>query len=409
MSKVAGRISLFLSARAGILLVMTMLTGGCAAELGNFSASAGGLLGAHATGAPRLCAIFVASTRQSEKSANDATADGSANFSLVTVSIPPNHVAGAIERPSVRWEDKKRHFTVVGRRNLDEASFQNELATHISGRVGSNRDVLLFVHGFNTSLDDARFRLAQIVTDARFGGVPVLFTWASSNNLLAYGSDKERATASRDAVENVIRDLSQLPGVGRIHVLAHSMGAWLAMEALRQNAIAGHPDLGGHLGEIMLAAPDIDLAVFKAQLARLGTAAHVSIFVASNDRALSLSSRLVGDRPRLGALDLNQPETRSEVAGMGVKVYDLTGESDPDFLHHGAYADVPQVIAAIGAQLSEPRIDDKDVTAVIDATQNPPPAESGAPAAPLPQEGPLTLPQSRTEPTGAPPANSPGR
>jgi esterase/lipase superfamily enzyme len=408
MSKLAGRIPAFLSARATILLVMTWLTGGCVAELGDFSAStAEGLFGAHATGAPRLRAIFVASTRQSERSANDASADGGANFSLVTVSVPPNHIAGAIERPSMRSEDKNRHFTIVGRRNLDEPAFQNELATHISGRVGSNRDVLLFVHGFNTGLDDARFRLAQIVTDSRFGGVPVLFTWASSNNVLAYGSDKERATASRDALENVLRDLSQLPGVGRIHVLAHSMGAWLAMEALRQNAIAGHPDLGGHLGEIILAAPDLDLAVFKAQLARLGTAAHVSIFVASNDRALSLSSRLAGARPRLGALDLDDAEMRSEVARMGVRVYDLSGESDPDFLHHGVYAEVPQVIAAIGAQLSEPRPDDKDVTAVIDATQNPPPAESAAPAAPVPQN-PLTLPQSKTE-TGASGANSPQR
>jgi esterase/lipase superfamily enzyme len=367
--------------KVAALVVVTLITGGCAAQLGDFTAStAGGFFAAGPAGSPRLIPIFVASTRRSEKSSNEATVDGSSNFSLVTISVPPVHAAGIIERPSMRSEDRKRHFVVAGRRNLDETAFQNELATHISGRVGSNRDILLFVHGFNTSLDDARYRLAQIVTDGHFGGVPILFTWASNNNFLAYGSDKERATASRDALEKTLHDLSQLPGVGHIHVLAHSMGAWLAMEALRQNAIAGHADLNGHLGEIMLAAPDLDLAVFEAQLARLGSGAHVAVFVASNDRALSLSATLAGDR-RVGALDLNQAEVRSEVARLGVKVYDLTSENDPDFLHHGAYANVPAVIAAIGAQLAEPRQEDKDVTAVIDATATPPALPAATPPA----------------------------
>jgi esterase/lipase superfamily enzyme len=389
MTIVAGRFSPAKGARNALVFLIFTMVGGCAAQLGDFTAStAGGLFAASPTGALRLVPIFVASTRKSEKSANEATVDGSANFSLVTISVPPGHTAGVIERPGMRSEDKKRHFAVAGRRNLDEMTFEHELATHISGRVGSNRDLLLFVHGFNTSLDDARFRLAQIVTDGRFGGVPILFTWASSNNFLAYGSDKERATVSRDALEKVLRELSQLPGVGRIHVLAHSMGAWLAMEALRQNAIAGQADLNGHLGEIMLAAPDLDLAVFEAQLARLGANAHVSIFVASNDRALSLSSTLAGARPRLGALDLKQAEVRNEMTRLGVKMYDLTTENDPDFLHHAAYANVPQVIEAIGAELAEPRLEDKDTTAVIDATDSP-----AALAAPSPPNGNITASQ----------------
>jgi esterase/lipase superfamily enzyme len=393
MKMVGRRLSRTIVVRNAVaVLIVTLTIGGCAAQLGEFTASTtGALFPPSPTGAPRLLPIFVASTRKSEKSSNEAAVDGGSHFSLVTISVPPAHGAGIIERPSMRSEDRQRHFVVAGRRNLDETTFQNELATHISGRVGSNRDILLFVHGFNTSLDEARYRLAQIVADGHFGGVPILFTWASNNNFLAYGSDKEHATASRDELEKVLHDLSQLPDVGRIHVLAHSMGAWLAMEALRQNAIAGHADLNGHLGEIMLAAPDLDLAVFAAQLARLGPNAHVSVFVASNDRALSLSATFAGDR-RLGALDLNQPEIRNEVARLGVKVYDLTSENDPDLLHHGAYANVPQVIAAIGAQLAEPRVEDKDVTAVIDATGSAPTrlSPTEAAASQSPPDSPVT-------------------
>jgi esterase/lipase superfamily enzyme len=331
------------------------------------TAAASGLFSVTPETGPRLVPLFVASTRSSEhaQAAHSLADPTAATYSLATVSIPAGHVAGHIERPGWPGEDRKRHFVLAGRRLLDESGFRNEIAAHISGRVGANRDILVFVHGFNVSLDDARFRLAQIVADGHFGGVPVLFTWPSGGNALAYSSDKERATASRDALEALLQALSTTPGVGRIHILAHSMGTWLAMEALRQGAIAGRADLAGHLGEIMLAAPDIDLAVFEGQMGRLGPDAHVSVFVSADDRALSLSSALVGARPRLGGLDLRQPEAREAINRLGVQVFDLTGKPDPDFFHHGAYANAPQVIAAIGAQLAEPRPQDKDATDTI--------------------------------------------
>ena len=40
--------------------------------------------------------------------------------------------------------------------------------------------------------------------------------------------------ASRDALEHVLRSLAAEPDVGKVHVLDHSMGSWLAMEALRR-------------------------------------------------------------------------------------------------------------------------------------------------------------------------------
>ena len=38
----------------------------------------------------------------------------------------------------------------------------------------------MFVHGYNTRLDDAVVRFAQFVNDTGFTGVPVLFSWRSS-------------------------------------------------------------------------------------------------------------------------------------------------------------------------------------------------------------------------------------
>ena len=336
----------------------------------------------------RQVPIHVVSTRKLDAKGNVTGEVSQRPRYLVTgVGIPPGHRPGVIERPSMTTESRNRHFTVLGQRAVEESDFFGEIATQLSGRVGVSRDVLVFVHGFNTGFDEARFRLAQVVTDSGFTGVPVLFTWPSRTQLLAYGSDKESATASRDALETLIRSLSEVQGVGRVHVLAHSMGTWLAMEALRQNAIAGRADLGGRLGEIILAAPDIDLDVFRAQMARLGRVTRVSVFAARDDRALSVSSAIAGSRTRLGALDLNDAKHREEIGKLGVRVYDLTAAEMQDYFRHGGYAEAPQVVRAIGSQLAEPKFEDRQAQGFVDdeavkAAQAP--APTAVISAPLP-------------------------
>lgn len=306
--------------------------------------------------------LFVASTRHK---AGEAPAEVVARFSLQNVSVPAGHRAGEIEQPSFGSANPDKHFVVTARRALEPDAFRAELASHISGRVGNSRDVLLYVHGFNTSLEEARFRVAQIVADGGFTGVPILFAWQSKGELFAYESDKEAATASRDALQRLLMDIAQAPGVGRVQILAHSMGAWLTMEALRETAIAGHADLDGKLGSVMLAAPDIDLGVFRQQVARLDPA-RVSVFVSRDDRALSLSSRIAGSRARLGAMDPSNPKDAAAIDAMGVRVYDLSMLSK-GWVGHDTYANAPDAVRQIGATLTRKRESDANVQAVIDA------------------------------------------
>ncbi len=335
---------------------MSLLVSGCASV---------GLSGmGEASVEPRAISIFVASTRKGERGASSEIAvDKGSRLSLQMISVPPGHQPGVIERPSFGSEDPQNHFVAASRRALDETAFLGEIASHLSGRVGSNRDILLYIHGFNTSYDEARFRLAQIAADGRFGGVPVLYTWPATGSILDYGAAKENATSARDALSRLIHQLSEVPDVGRVHILAHSMGAWLTMEALRENAISGSPDLNGKLGDVMLAAPDIDLNVFRQQLARLDRS-HIFVLVAANDRALSISRTLAGDRPRLGGLDPNNPKDLAELEALGVKAYDLSRETR-GLIGHGTYADAPQVVRTIGSQITEQRPQDANVQAVL--------------------------------------------
>lgn len=295
-----------------------------------------------ASNVPKRIDMLVASTRQGEE----------LRYAFDQISVPPGHQEGTIEVPTFGAPHPSKHFVVAQDLPIDSEDWASQLATRMSGRVGAQRDVLVYVHGFNTSLDEARFRLAQVVMDSQFAGMPVLLTWPSKSALLSYVSDKERAMASRDSFADVISDLSHAPNIGRIHILAHSMGAWLAMEALRQQAIAGHPDLDGHLGDVILAAPDIDLAVFKQQMAKLQGRARVSIFVSKSDRALALSARIAGEKPRLGAMDPGNNEQRAELQALGVRVYDLSSYSGGGFIGHDLYADLPIALQTIGSQLA---------------------------------------------------------
>ena len=64
----------------------------------------------------------------------------------------------------------------------------------------------------------------------------MLFTWPSGGSLVDYVYDRDSAVYSRDALEAVLQALK--PTKRRLDIdLAHSMGNYLAVEALRQMAI----------------------------------------------------------------------------------------------------------------------------------------------------------------------------
>ena len=287
---------------APIGLVFLGLVGLAGLTLSGCETDLAGAFGGPAVAATtaRPVQVFVASTRKGEHgAASQALSSDGVHYALDILTIPPGHRAGSIEEPMFGAANAREHIVLAHERTLDSDEFKSELASHVSGRIGVNRDVLVFVHGFNTPFDEARDRTAQIVADSRFGGVAVLFTWPTKHELFGYVSDKDNATASRDALQSLLQEIGATPGVGKVHVLAHSMGGWLAMEALRQEAIAGDRDLSGHLGDVMLASPDIDMDVFAGQMARLRPA-NVTVFATANDRALSLSSAIAQSRQRVG-------------------------------------------------------------------------------------------------------------
>lgn len=280
------------------------------------------------------------------------------DFASLTVSVPPNHVPGTVEWPRRPPGDPARDFVTRERAYLSgETEFRTRLRAAVAARPAADRTVFVFVHGYNTAFDEGVYRFAQVVHDTGFRGVPLLFTWASRGSVLDYVYDRDSATVARDALEMTLRIASE-SGASKVVLFAHSMGNWVAVEALRQAKLTGKPDFGGKLDHVVLASPDIDVDVFKAQMERLGTpSTPYFMLISADDRALQISRFLAGDKPRLGGYT----DDAGEIAGLGVVVVDLTNVQALDGLNHAKFTAIaPDFLDRLARRLAAG--DDLEVT-----------------------------------------------
>jgi esterase/lipase superfamily enzyme len=172
------------------------------------------------------------------------------------------------------------------------------------GPAARMRDVLLYVHGFNQTFEMAALDAARLSEGVRFRGETMVFSWPSKAKLFDYGYDRESAMWSRDALEQVLSGLITSPAVGRIHIVAHSIGTMLTMEAIRQIYDRHGGVVAERIGAVVFASPDIDIDVFSSSIERIGPLApKITVITSTNDRALALSSWIAGGISRVGAAE----------------------------------------------------------------------------------------------------------
>ena len=301
--------------------------------------------------------LFVATTRAPVVEPPGVMFGGSRgrglDFADIVVSIPPDGArqAGDIQVASSPPGNPEHDFVILRADRMDLAQAKANFDARVRRTPG--RRVLVFVHGFNTRFEEAVYRFAQIVHDTRVNVAPVLFTWPSGGNVTDYVYDRDSAVYSRDALEVVLQALANDPAVDSISILAHSMGNYLVVEALRQMSIRDR-GLSPKIHDVMMASPDIDIDVFRRQIAEIDAGprpAQFTLFVSRDDRALSLSSFLARDSTRLGALDPTQEPYHSILEKGRVQVIDLTSFASNDFTNHSQFAS-GEVVTAIGDRLA---------------------------------------------------------
>ena len=285
----------------------------------------------------RTVTVYVATTRERDPKDSRAFSSGRAaevSYAEYTISIPPSHKPSNIEWPT-RLVDPAKDFAVTAYRELEATDFAKEVARPINGRP---RDIGVFVHGFNTNFPESLFRMAQMTADANIdGGASVLFAWPSEGQLSGYISDKDAVTYSRDQLATLLSMLAKMKTRSEVTVIGHSMGGWLTTEALRQLRLTGKNDVLARL-HVILAAPDIDVDVFRAQVGIIGPLSPpMTILVSRDDLALRASEFLTGEHPRIGKLDVNDPRVEEATQKAGIQIVDISELNAPDDMKHGRF------------------------------------------------------------------------
>jgi len=261
-------------------------------------------------------------------------------YGKASVRIPANRRIGELNRPTEltlfgisiykQKEDPDTHFILDHCEVLKKDAWLSEVAS-------SRRDeAFIFVHGFNVSFLDSVYRCAQIIWDLGYEGLPVLFSWASRGNIRDYLYDQTSARMAGRRFVDLLEDL-QRAGINKVHILAHSMGNFLVL-----NALSKYP-LGASfkLGELLMAAPDVDRDEYTQMIGQIQIAAQgMTLYASSEDRALALSKMLSGNIARAGDVPPTGPIIVEHVDTIDVTVLggDILG------LNHGTFAESKSIL-----------------------------------------------------------------
>jgi esterase/lipase superfamily enzyme len=310
----------------GILALLS----GCGADPALVLAPASGLSGSGAT----VETILVATARQPEPDGPGFTHERSdtPTFARYDVSVPPDRPPGVIRTANPDRADPARDYIVTASAPISgPADFRSQINRQLAAGPDAVEDVSVFVHGFKVSFAAGLYRHAQLQADYGLHSVPVSFSWPATTSLRGYVHDRESALFSRDALTTTLREIAATRA-RTIDLMAHSMGAFLLMEALRDLDTAGDSRTLSRINAVMLLAPDIEIDVFRRQAAPL-VARGIPIFVVTSRRDLALraSAFLRGERRRLGSV-----QSLDELGGLDINLIDASRLDGQGLLGHSA-------------------------------------------------------------------------
>jgi esterase/lipase superfamily enzyme len=262
------------------------------------------------------------------------------------VRIPSSHRTGELGSPL--W--KRLLLGIDDRISVDpaqvlaEQAFARDVRKFIAGLDPSDRNVLVYIHGFNTGFDEAAQRAAQLGFDLKVPGITVLYSWPSRGSTSAYLSDLSAIEASEGQIAEFLIAVSALADRGKVHIIAHSMGNRGLLRALHRATTQAALRSGTRFGQIFLSAPDISVAAFR-QLASVypQVSERTTLYVADQDKALAALEWITDGTGRVGGAP-------PVLVLPGIDTVRVRGTS-LFRLGHSYFAEEPDVLRDIRAQL----------------------------------------------------------
>lgn len=235
--------------------------------------------------------------------------------------------------------DPHKHFILEGCEILPGSDWFEVVSS------SGHKEALIFVHGFNVGFLDGIFRCAQIAWDIGYQGIPILFSWASRGTLLNYEYDRNSALIARGHFVELLIALGEA-GIEKVNVLAHSMGNFAVLDALAHHDHVSQPL---RLGEVLMAAPDLDSDQYKGLAPKVCAVARgMTLYASSADKALVASKALAGGIPRAGDVSADGPVLVDRIDAI-----DVTAVGDDVLgLNHGVFAKEKSILNDVKLLLS---------------------------------------------------------
>lgn len=221
--------------------------------------------------------------------------------------------------PFILHKDK---FAVDQSVSSEAEKADNFLESEVNRRLAltPRKDVFLFIHGADNSLEFALQTWAGMWHFLGREGVPVVYSWPAGSGgvpLTSYNHDRESGEFTIFHLKQFLKKLASNSQVERIHIIAHSRGSDVITTAIRELFIESRASNENmlqryKLANLLLMAPDLDMEVVGQRLAaeRLSEGVgYVTIYVSPDDKALGLASVLFNSVLRFGRIKTtNVPE-----------------------------------------------------------------------------------------------------
>ncbi|WP_459558371.1 alpha/beta hydrolase [Lacunimicrobium album] len=201
--------------------------------------------------------------------------------------------------------------------------------------ASANRDILLFVHGFNVNFDAAILRTAQIAWDMPFNGAIISYAWPTQGGLKNYSKDEPINLASVVPFTDFLTQLiGSVPSNTKINIIVHSMGNRIVMQSLDQ--LPDFPDGRKPIHNLVLCAPDVGVSDYRKWIPGCQAQCdQITLYTNIGDSAL-ISSKGMHNEQRAG-------DSHPPIVTAGVDTVDCT-RIELNLMGHSYYGSNPDVL-----------------------------------------------------------------
>ena len=219
-----------------------------------------------------------------------------------------------------------------------------------------NEDILLYIHGFNNSVQECLLRTSQIACDIGFGGRVAMFSWPSLESPICYYQDKDQIDVAIKKFLDFLVILCQ--SARKVHIIAHSAANLLfTRSALAASAILNN--FKGKIGQLICAHADVKVEFFLDVFKDSNTGVpgiesivdNVTVYYHKRDKALWWAANSIfGTGDRIGRQETKQLPNERKLENVNIGDMAVAKETLLCFvgniahIKHNVYAENPTVL-----------------------------------------------------------------